>query len=97
MTNEMPGKRRSNRHNFYQKLWDKQGKQRETLMIKSIRFGAFAAAAATALLVAPATSQAQETVNATFITGYAPSFTWSRAFIEYFAPKVDEKLAETGK
>jgi TRAP-type C4-dicarboxylate transport system substrate-binding protein len=66
-------------------------------MISTIRTGAFATAAVAALLVAPSASQAQETINATFITGYAPSFTWPKAFIEYFAPEVDKKLAATGK
>jgi TRAP-type C4-dicarboxylate transport system substrate-binding protein len=54
-----------------------------------------AAGAIAAVLTVPA--QAQETINATFITGYAPSFTWPKSFIEFFAPEVDKRLAATGK
>ncbi len=51
----------------------------------------FAAACAVAV---PA--QAAEDINVTFVTGYAPSFTWTKAFLEKFIPEVDSALAATG-
>ncbi|MGE0255351.1 MAG: TRAP transporter substrate-binding protein DctP [Alphaproteobacteria bacterium] len=42
-------------------------------------------------------ASAVETINMTFVTGYAPTFTWPRAFIEVFVPEVDKRLAADGK
>jgi len=51
--------------------------------------------AGTSLLVTPAS--AVDTIKMTFVTGYAPTFTWPRAFIEVFVPEVDKRLAAEGK
>ena len=53
------------------------------------------ACAAAGPLSAPAA--AVETIKLTYITGYAPSFTWPRAFIEVWVPEVDKRLAADGK
>src|SRR3546814_16076393 len=47
-------------------------------------------------LAAAMPAQAQETLNIPFITGYAPSFSWTKAFVEHFVPEVDKKLASGG-
>lgn len=41
-------------------------------------------------------TQAQEKIDLTFVSGYAPSFTWPRAFEEFFGPEVNRRLAEAG-
>lgn len=51
--------------------------------------------AAAAPLATPAA--AVETIKLTYITGYAPSFTWPRAFLEVWVPEVDKRLAADGK
>jgi TRAP-type C4-dicarboxylate transport system substrate-binding protein len=53
-----------------------------------------AALALTAMFTGAA--RAQETIKLTFVSGYAPSFTWPRAFQEYFGPEVNKRLAENG-
>lgn len=60
-----------------------------------VRHAGVAAAVASACAFA-APAQATEEINITFISGYAPSFSWTKSFVEKFIPAVDEKLAKTG-
>ena len=62
----------------------------------AVAFGAIALALAGAGVTA-APAGAAETIKMSFVTGYAPTFTWPRAFIEVFAPEVDKRLAADGK
>ena len=50
---------------------------------------------AAAALASPAA--AVETIKFTFVSGYAPTFTWPKAYIEVFVPEVDKRLAAEGK
>jgi len=51
-------------------------------------------AAAVAVFAAPA--QATETIKLTAIDGYPPRALWVKAFINFFIPEIDRRLAETG-
>jgi len=60
------------------------------------RVAAFGAACVAAVALASPAS-AVETIKLTFVTGYAPTFTWPRAYIEAFVPEIDKRLAAEGK
>ncbi|MGE0255352.1 MAG: TRAP transporter substrate-binding protein DctP [Alphaproteobacteria bacterium] len=62
----------------------------------AVALGAAAVLGAGAVLPAVPASAA-ETIKISYVTGYAPSFPWPRAFIEVFVPEVDKRLAADGK
>jgi len=62
----------------------------------TVALGAAAlACAAAGPLAMPAA--AVETIKISYVTGYAPTFTWPRAFLEVWVPEVDKRLAADGK
>jgi len=64
-----------------------------TIIKKAAALGA--AVAVAVAFAAPASTV--ETIKLTFVTGYAPTFTWPRAYIEVFVPEIDKRLAAEGK
>jgi len=60
------------------------------------RVAAFGAACVAAMALATSAS-AVETIKLTMVTGYAPTFTWPRAYIEVLVPEIDKRLAAEGK
>lgn len=55
-----------------------------------------AASALGLMIVASGPAAATETINLTFVSGFAPAGTFVAAFVEGFAPAVDEELAKAG-
>lgn len=49
-----------------------------------------------AVSLAATPAQAKEKIDLTFISGYPTTFSWTKAFAEYFAPEVNKELAKTG-
>lgn len=66
-------------------------------MTRLLDFRAHVLGLSVAFSVAAVPALAQETINLSVVSGYAPTAAWVKVFEDYFIPEVDKRLAEAGE